>query len=50
MDTKRTGAKLVIIKMEKSELDCEADLVINGEKFEWIFQELDWEKIYIYFL
>jgi NAD-dependent deacetylase len=40
VDAKRNGAKLVIINMEETELDHEADLVINGEKIGRILQEL----------
>lgn len=41
IEAKRNGAKLVIINIEETALDPEADLVINGEKIGSILRELD---------
>lgn len=40
IEAKRNGAKLVIINMEKTDLDGTADLVINNEKIGKILREL----------
>jgi NAD-dependent deacetylase len=40
MIAKRQGAKLVIINMDKTELDHEADLVVNGLKIGSLLEEL----------
>lgn len=40
IEAKRHGAKLVILNMEQTELDYEANLVIHGEKIGKILQLL----------
>lgn len=37
---KRNGARLVIMNMDETDLDDQADLVINGEKIGWVLEEL----------
>lgn len=41
VEAKENGAKLVIINMEPTDVDDEADLVINERKISEVLQELD---------